>query len=167
MTMTRLPIYFCLLCCLCLISCGGESVSNESASSKSAKKNEASDDIQFYAAVKHYKAIIPAVESADLVFYTDFGSASSGVHEKNQLMGFGQFITGAPGENPKECPFDGAAVLYDQQGNILCEMDFVITPGCEHVRLRMNNEYTIHGFTPQAVAFFTQFMNIIKNMNQG
>jgi len=154
------------LCCITFVACGGGTTAPEAATKKqSSSSSETPESVKFQAAVKHYRAIIPAVESADFVFYTDFGSASSGVQDLAQIRNFDKFITGRPATNPDECPFEGASVLYDKDGNILCEMDFVLKPGCEHVRLRMNNEYTMHGFTPQAVAYFNQFVEVINKMN--
>jgi len=158
------PIILCALCFV-LYSCGGTETTGTTSTETKTEKAKVPDGVTFQAAVRHFRAIIPAVESADFVFYTDFGSASSGVQDLAQIRQFARFITGQAATNPDNCPFDGASVLYDQEGNIVCEMDFVLKPGCEHVRLRMNGEYTLHGFTPEAVAYFNQFVQVIKQMN--
>jgi len=164
----KTPLLFAILFLFaaCTGSSGDASASADSSSQKTAVvKSAPVADAKFMQSVQQYRSVIPQSVSADFVFYTDFGSASSGVQEAAQMRQFMGFITGNPASNPNKCAFDGASVVYDDDGNILCEMDFVLKKGCEHVRLRMNNEYTLHEFTPQGIAYFQQFMDIIVNMN--
>lgn len=155
---------------LCLAACSSNSSSDGAAVKVEASKPAAptqSQEVTNEAIQNYFRAVAKCV-TVDFSFNTSFGSASSAVSEIAQIRQFSRYFTPNAGSNPKNCPFDGGAVFFSEEGDILVEMDFSLKPACQFARLRMNDKYTMHEFSPEGIAFLEQFMGIVNNVgNQG